>query len=90
MTEPSTSESNINVHYINKLQRELDKACKDTKRLDWMERTLHVLCYDNGDWFCASRKDPAKWIDGPMASTLRGAIDAAILQETGDGPREDR
>ena len=90
MTKPSTSESN----YIDELQSQFDKmrkyldltclekAREDSERLDWMERTLHVVCYNNGEWFCATRKDSAEWIDGPMAPYLRAAIDAAMSQET--------
>ena len=57
----------------------------DTDRLDFLENTLHVLCYDNGDWFCAWRSNSEYetptgwgWTDRPMSDTVRGAIDAAM------------
>ena len=54
----------------------------DKERLDWLERTHHVICYDSGEWFCAHRGDDWKgWTDKPMADSPRGAIDAAIEEE---------
>ena len=51
----------------------------DTERLDWLERTHHVICYDSGEWFCAHRGEDGKgWTDRPMADSPRAAIDAAI------------
>ena len=54
----------------------------DTERLDWLEKTNHVVCYDNGDWFCAWRgsKDNNgfwNWTNRPSALRLRHAIDLA-------------
>lgn len=50
----------------------------DKERLDWLERTHHVICYDSGEWFCAFRGEAGdRWLDRPMADSPRGAIDAA-------------
>jgi len=59
----------------------------DEYRIDFLEETKHVLCYDNGDWFCAWRsnnkyEEPTGlgWTDRPMSDTVRGAIDNAIKE----------
>lgn len=78
-------------HRLSDLQAELNRAreklrtlrplrvvCKDKERLDWLQETLHVICYDGGEWFCASRgEDGLGWTDKPMADSPRAAIDAA-------------
>jgi hypothetical protein len=55
----------------------------DTRRLDWLEKTHHVICFDDGVWFCAWRgskdnNDFWDWTNRPESITVRGAIDAAI------------
>ena len=76
MTEPSTSESNINVHYINKLQRKLDEANIE----------LAKVRKDNERLLKAARAVKAHWRTGVdlfgAISCLETAIDAAMSQET--------
>jgi hypothetical protein len=56
----------------------------DSKRLDWLEKTHHVIWFDSGEWGCAWRgpeQPPGGWYDWQehgVADTIRGAIDAAI------------
>lgn len=50
----------------------------DMEMLNWLTESLHVLCYDSGQWFCAWRGEAGQsWIDRPMANTPREAIQAA-------------
>jgi hypothetical protein len=58
----------------------------DTQRLDWLEKTHHVLCYDDGEWFCAWRGKPPSfdWFDRPMGKTIREAIDMAAKTVEGE------
>jgi hypothetical protein len=52
----------------------------DSYLLDWMEKTRHVLCYQDGEWFCAWRGDDGYgWTDRPMRQTVREAIVAAMF-----------
>jgi hypothetical protein len=56
----------------------------DTQRLDWLEKTHHVICFDQF-WFCAWRgskdnNDFWSWVDRPWGVTIRDAIDAAIKE----------
>jgi hypothetical protein len=65
---------------------EYEAARRDRERLDWLERTLHVVCYDGGQWFCAWRGgDGIGWVDRPCADTPRAAIDLAVAL-TGPAP----
>jgi hypothetical protein len=72
----------------------------DTRRLDWLEETHHVICYqrdgdwDSGYWFCVDRefeeyspeyKGIIKgWRERPEDEDLRTAIDAAIKEVEGE------
>lgn len=51
----------------------------DSQKLDWLEANHVVICYDEGDWFCAWRGGQGReWKDYPMERTVRAAIQAAI------------
>jgi len=64
----------------------------DTERIDWLEKTKHVICYNNGIWFCAWRgsldnNEFWNWTDRPGAVSLRDAIDHALEEHKSDHPR---
>jgi len=58
-----------------------DERHEDTRRLDWLERTHHIICYQGstgcfaGRWFCVDVEKESCADD-----TIRGAIDAAIKE----------
>ena len=53
----------------------------DKDRIDFLEVTTHVLCFDKGNWFCAWRgEDGFGWTDREDDDTVRGAIDSAMKE----------
>ena len=58
------------------------------ERFAWLQRTLHVLCYDGGAWFCAWRgADGLGWTDRPSAATPTEAVDAAMAEVESENER---
>jgi hypothetical protein len=60
----------------------------DSQRIDWLEKTHHVICFDDY-WFCAWRGSTDNngfwnWTNRPDSDTIRGAIDAAIKEVEGE------
>ena len=62
---------------------EMKQVWADSERLQWLDDTKHVLCYNDGRWFCAWRgsdieeDDGWNWVDRPGGTTPVEAIDLA-------------